>query len=225
MPPIDGAAPQRPTVAPGMEPMNDPSQLAALPLFPLQSVLFPGARLHLRVFEARYLDLVSRCLREQQPFGAVCLRQGSEVRSAGETVQFETTGVLAHLEDVDAEQAGVLRVHCNGGQRFEIEEPAQQPDGLWTARAWLLDDDVEVAPQAALIPTVRALANAIGALERQGGSPFSKPYRFDEAGWVANRWCELLPIPLAAKQKLMELEDPQMRLRLVDEYLRGKGVV
>ena len=76
-----------------------------------------------------------------------------------------------------------------------------------------------------MVATVRALANAIGALERKGGSPFLKPYRFDDAGWVANRWCELLPISLAAKQKLMALEDPQVRLRLVDEYLRGKGVV
>jgi Lon protease-like protein len=110
-------------------------------------------------------------------------------------------------------------------QRFEIDEPLQQADGLWTARAWLVDDDAVVAPLETMLSTVKALANAIGALERKSGSPFAKPYRFDDAGWVANRWCELLPISLAAKQKLMELEDPQMRLRLVDEYLRGKGVV
>ncbi|HSW27285.1 MAG TPA: LON peptidase substrate-binding domain-containing protein [Burkholderiaceae bacterium] len=208
------------------DPKPDPSSLPDLPLFPLQSVLFPGAQLSLRVFEARYLDLVSRCLREQQPFGAICLRQGSEVRtSADDAVLLESTGVLAKLEEVDAEQAGVLRVRCLGTQRFEIDEPVQQADGLWTARAWLIDDDAVVAPPEAMVPTVRALANAIGALERKGGAPFLKPFRFDDAGWVANRWCELLPISLAAKQKLMALEDPQMRLRLVDEYLRGKGVV
>jgi hypothetical protein len=207
------------------DPKPDPNSLPDLPLFPLQSVLFPGAQLNLRVFEARYLDLVSRCLREQQPFGAICLRQGSEVRSADEAVLLETTGVLARLEEVDAEQAGVLHVRCLGTHRFEIDEPEQQADGLWTARAWLIDDDALVAPPETMVATVRALANAIGALERKGGSPFLKPYRFDDAGWVANRWCELLPISLAAKQKLMALEDPQMRLRLVDEYLRGKGVV
>jgi len=208
------------------DPKPDPHSLADLPLFPLQSVLFPGAQLHLRVFEVRYLDLVSRCLREQQPFGAICLRQGSEVRSSGEdAVLLETTGVLARLEEVDAEQTSVLRVRCLGTQRFEIDEPVQQPDGRWTARAWLIDDEVVVAPPASMVATERALANAIGALERKGGSPFLKPYRFDDAGWVANRWCELLPISLAAKQRLMALEDPQVRLRLVDEYLRGKGVV
>jgi Lon protease-like protein len=207
-------------------PGNDPHSLPGLALFPLQSVLFPGAQLTLRVFEPRYLDLVSRCLREKQPFGVVCLRQGSEVRSPGdEPVLLESTGVLAQLQEVDAEQAGVLRVKCLGTQRFEIDEPLQQPDGLWTARAWLIDDDPLSAPPEAMLATVKALANAIGALERKSGSPFVRPYRFDDAGWVANRWCELLPISLAAKQKLMELEDPQMRLRLVDEYLRGKGVV
>jgi len=211
---------------PQSDPPNDPHSLPDLALFPLQSVLFPGAQLQLRVFEARYLDLVSRCLREKEPFGAICLRQGSEVRSADdETVLLEGTGVLAQLEEVDAEQTGVLRVRCLGTQRFEIDEPNRQADGLWTARAWLLDDDEVVAPLESMVASVRALANAIGALERKGGSPFIKPYRFDDAGWVANRWCELLPISLAAKQKLMELEDPQMRLRLVDEYLRGKGVV
>ena len=205
---------------------TDPHSLPRLALFPLQSVLFPGAQLQLRVFEPRYLDLVSRCLREKQPFGVVCLRQGSEVRAGGdEPVLLESTGVLAQLQEVDAEQAGVLRVKCLGTQRFEIEEPLQQPDGLWTARAWLVDDDPAAPPPEAMLATVKALASAIGALERKSGSPFTKPYRFDDAGWVANRWCELLPISLAAKQKLMELEDPLMRLRLVDEYLRGKGVV
>jgi Lon protease-like protein len=206
---------------------SDPHSLPHLALFPLQSVLFPGALLQLRVFEPRYLDLVSRCLREKQPFGVVCLRQGSEVRSAGseEPVLLESTGVLAQLQEVDAEQTGVLRVKCLGTQRFEIDEPLQQSDGLWTARAWLVEDDAVAPPPEAMLATVKALANAIGALERKSGSPFVKPYRFDDAGWVANRWCELLPISLAAKQKLMELEDPQMRLRLVDEYLRSKGVV
>jgi hypothetical protein len=72
---------------------------------------------------------------------------------------------------------------------------------------------------------VRALANAIATLKQQGSEPFLPPYSFDDAGWVANRWCELLPISLAAKQKLMELDQPQVRLQLVDEFLRTKGVI
>jgi hypothetical protein len=76
-----------------------------------------------------------------------------------------------------------------------------------------------------MLQTVQALAEAIRKLHEQGTEPFIKPYRLDEAGWVANRWCELLPISQAARQKLMELEDPVIRLSLVDGYLRDKKVV
>ena len=71
----------------------------------------------------------------------------------------------------------------------------------------------------------RSLAEAIHKLQEREHEPFAKPYRLDDAGWVANRWCELLPIPVAAKQKLMELEDPMIRLSLVDGFLRDKKVV
>ena len=200
-------------------------RVAALPLFPLQSVLFPGGQLALKIFEARYLDLISDCLRSRQPFGVVCLLQGGEVRS-DRTVRFESTGVLAQLDEVDSEQPGLLHARCSGTQRFRLDGPAtQQADGLWLGDAELLPDDTVTVPQAQFLPTVRALANAIATLQSQGNQPFRPPHRLDDAGWVANRWCELLPIPLGAKQKLMELPDPQLRLQLVHEYLRGKGVV
>jgi Lon protease-like protein len=209
------------TGAAGAGPEQAPLEL---PLFPLQSVLFPGALLPLKVFEARYLDLVGRCLRERSSFGVVCLRQGTDVARGG--VRFERAGVLARIDAVDAEQAGILHVRCTGTQRFAIDgEPRQQRDGLWLADVTPQADDEVQAPEPALLPTVKALANAIEALRGQGSTPFIEPYRYDDAGWVANRWCEILPIPLAAKQRLMLLPEPQLRLRLVDEYLRGKGVV
>jgi uncharacterized protein len=201
--------------------------LPALPLFPLRSVLFPGGLLALKVFEARYLDLVADCLRQQQPFGVVCLLQGDEVRAGkSAAVRFEQAGVLARLDDVDSEQPGVLRARCTGTRRFRLEGSArQQPDGLWIGSATLLPDDPVLPPPAGLQPTVLALANAIAKLKAQGAEPFNLPHRLQDAGWVANRWCEILPITLAAKQKLMELDDPQVRLQLVHDYLRGKGVV
>jgi uncharacterized protein len=201
-----------------------PTELA---LFPLRSVLYPGGLLRLKVFEARYLDLVSACLRESRPFGVVALRSGSEARVAGaaDAVEFENVGTLAELMDVDSAQPGILQVSCRGTQRFEIHGRAQQPDGLWLVQATLIADDDDTAPTAELIETVRGLAGAMKALRAQGAEPFVEPYRFERAGWVANRWCEILPISLAAKQKLLELQDPLVRLKLVDEYLRGKGVV
>ena len=201
--------------------------LVDVPLFPLKAVLFPGGLLSLKVFEARYLDLIGRCLRESKRFGVVCLRQGSEVQHPGDETPalFEELGVLAKVEEADAGVPGILQVRCVGTRRFRVSEPRKQADGLWVADAKRLPHDAQVLPPDGLVSTVRALANAIARLKQQGSLPFLQPYQFNDAGWVANRWCEILPIPLAAKQKLLELEDPLIRLQLVDEFLRGKGVV
>jgi hypothetical protein len=197
-----------------------------LPLFPLHLVLFPDAGLGLKIFEARYLDLMSRCLRERIPFGVVCLLKGGEAGTAAREARFERVGTLAHLQEVDAESAGILHVRCRGGQRFRLlEEPQQQADGLWTARAATLKADPARMPGAAMLQTVSALVEAIRKLAQQDQHPFPEPHRIDDAGWVANRWCEILPVPLAAKQKLMELDDPVIRLSVVDGYLRDKKVV
>jgi len=197
-----------------------------LPLFPLQSVLFPGGLLGLKVFETRYLDLVSTCLREQRQFGVVALRQGSEARTRpGETVEFESVGTVVELLEVDSAQPGILELRCRGTHRFTVHDREQQADGLWVAHTTPVPDDEDSAPTEALIETVRGLADAMDALKKQGAELFLQPYRFDNAGWVANRWCEILPISLAAKQKLMELPDALVRLELVDEFLRSKGVV
>jgi Lon protease-like protein len=203
-----------------------PAQTRTLPLFPLQSVLFPGATLGLRIFEARYLDLMSDCMRSQQAFGVICLRQGREVGPDDKTVQLEAVGTLAHLEAVDAEQPGILQVRCIGGERFRIHgTPAQRENGLWEAQVNDIRPDPMRQPGPAVLQTVAALAEAIRKLKEQDQLPFAPPYRLDDSGWVANRWCELLPISLAAKQKLMELEDPVIRLSLVDGFLRDKKVV
>ncbi|MDO9093855.1 MAG: LON peptidase substrate-binding domain-containing protein [Rubrivivax sp.] len=197
-----------------------------LPLFPLQTVLFPGALLGLRVFEARYLDLMADCLRTRQPFGVLCLKSGAEAGRGDAPLQVEDVGVLAHLDEVDAERPGILRVRCLGGERFRLlQAPTQRDNGLWVAPAQRVAPDVLRLPGPAVLATVSALAEAIRKLKDNDRVPFAPPYQLDDAGWVANRWCELLPISLAAKQKLMELEDPVIRLSLVDGYLRDKKVV
>lgn len=216
------------------EPAEKAPLLRALPLFPLQLVLFPDALLALRVFEARYLDMVAECLRSGSPFGVVCLRQGSEVATSptGETgvkrkpVELETVGTLARIDEVDAEQPGILHLRCTGLQRFRLlAAPTQRDNGLWVADVQALPADPPRAPGPAMQQTVRALAEAIQKLGQQDRVPFLPPWRLDEAGWVANRWCELLPVPLSAKQKLMALDDPVIRLSLVDGFLRDKQIV
>ena len=196
-----------------------------LPLFPLQSVLFPGGLLGLKVFEVRYLDLVGRCLREQRCFGVVALTKGNEVRNGGDEVTFESVGCAAELMEVDSAQPGILMVRCRGTRRFKTLTTEQQADGLWISRSHWLPDDERVRPGEALSGAVEGLRHAIASLKEKGATPFLEPYHFDDAGWIANRWCEILPISLAAKQKLMELPDPGVRLKLVDDFLRSKGVV
>ena len=196
-----------------------------LPLFPLRTVLFPGAVLGLKIFEARYLDLMTTCLRERSRFGVVCLLRGGEVVQADRAVDFESIGVEAELIDVDSAQAGILMIRCRGIERFEVRAPRQQADGLWLARVEALPADDRVAPAPPFEASVRALASAMRSIEQDASAPFLEPYRFDDAGWVANRWCEILPISLAAKHKLMALPDGQLRLEIVDEYLRDHQLV
>jgi Lon protease-like protein len=204
------------------------SAISELALFPLRTVLFPGGLLSLKVFEARYLDLMGSCLRQSKPFGVIALKRGREVRVDADDdadVTLEDIGTLAELIDIDSSAAGILQVRCRGTHRFTRGATAQRNDGLWLAQATLLPDDEVELPGQQYLGSVRGLANAITTLKAQGAEPFLEPHLFDQAGWVSNRWCEILPISLAAKQKLMELPDPQVRLQLVDEFLRSKRVV
>ena len=195
---------------------------AALPLFPLQTVLFPDGLLELKIFETRYLDLMSRCMREQRPFGVVALKRGGEARVSNDAVALYEVGTLAELIDVDSAEANILLVRCRGTQRFVLGATRQQADGLWLGEATAVADDPVMAPRAAHGNAVKSLADATRALEAQGAHPFLAPHRFDDAGWVANRWCEILPLPLEARQRLMTLADPLGRLEIVDSLMRTK---
>ncbi len=207
--------------------------LTPLPLFPLGSVLFPGGFLPLRIFEVRYLDLINKCHRSGAPFGVVSLTQGSEVRRAGaQTERFTAVGTLAKIQSFDALQAGLLEIECLGTQRFRIHSSAQQQYGLWTAEVEAMDDDVALGIPDDLRHTADALKRLIDTLQERRSLqtmddmrlPIRPPYRYDDCGWVANRWCELLPIQPAAKQRLMELESPLMRLELVCDLLAHTGI-
>ena len=193
---------------------------AALPLFPLQTVLFPDGLLELKIFEARYLDLISRCMRERCPFGVVGLKTGSEARVSGAAVALFDTGTLAELIEVDSAQANILLVRCRGTQRFTLGATHQQADGLWLGDATGLADDPVVAPATSHANVVKSLVDAVASLSAQGARPFLEPHRFDSAGWVANRWCEILPLPIDAKYRLLTLPDPLARLDIVDSLMR-----
>ena len=195
-----------------------------LALFPLHAVLMPGGRLTLKVFEARYLDLMSRCLRTGAPFGVITLREGGEVRTPGETVTLENVGCLAEIVECDAPGPGRLQLLCRGTRRFRLSAPPQAgADGLWSAPADILAEEPATAIPEALERVARALEEALKQLAEQGVTIGFEPHRFDDAVWVGHRWCELLPLSTPSRVALMALDDPIARLQTVDHLLHERA--
>jgi Lon protease-like protein len=202
--------------------------LQSLPLFPLGTVLFPGGVLPLRIFEVRYLDMIGRCQRTGAPFGVVSLTQGSEVRQPGAKEAFSSVGTLATITDFEIPRAGLMTIRASGTQRFRITSRDQLKHGLWVADVARLPADILVPIPADLKATAVALGKLIDSLQQKtaaaGQMPLQGPWRLDDCGWVANRWCELLPLPLEMKQRLMELDNPLVRLELVGDVLTRTGI-
>ncbi len=206
--------------------------LHSLPLFPLGSVLFPGGFLPLRIFEVRYLDMIGKCHKHGAPFGVVGLTQGAEVRVAGAAAEtFTEIGTLALIRELESPQSGLMQIECIGTQRFRVRASTLQKHGLWTAEVEAIADDVAVTIPEDLVHTATALRRLVDTLEARRSAegadglrlPVREPYSFDDCGWVANRWCELLPLQNSLKQRLMELDSPLMRLELVSDLLARGG--
>ncbi len=202
--------------------------LQSLPLFPLSAVLFPDGLLSLRVFEVRYLDMIAKCRKAGAPFGVVSLTQGGEVRRPGVHEAFAQVGTLATLLDFEQPQPGLMLVRATGTQRFRITSSDQLRHGLWVADVERIQPDLQVPVPEDLQPTADALQRLIQSLQLKadpsGPMPLLPPWKLDDCGWVANRWCELLPLPVALKQRLMELDNPMVRLELVSDVLARTGI-
>ncbi len=212
--------------------------LDSLPLFPLGTVLYPGGNLPLRIFEVRYLDMIRKCHKAGVPFGVVALTEGAEVqRPAGSgptgdafaNEVFVDVGTLATIEELSAPQPGLLVVRCTGQQRFRITRRDKLKHGLWVADTLRLPQDQSLALPPDLQPVADALGNLIKSLQEREvpveQMPFAPPYLLDDCAWVANRWCELLSLPLAHQQRLMELDNPLVRLELVGDMLERSGIL
>jgi len=211
--------------------MQTEHSLQALPIFPLSTVLFPGGLLPLRIFEVRYLDMVRRCHNEGTAFGVVALIAGNEVRQAGGAREvFHDVGTLARIDSFESLQPGLVMVQCTGTHRFRIERREQLRHGLWLADARPIADDIPVEVPDDLRPDAEALMQLIETLQQRidvpeaPPLPLSPPYRLNDCGWVANRWCELLPLQTELKHRLMALENPVVRLELVGDILARNGV-
>ena len=217
--------------------VTDILTLSSLPLFPLGTVLYPGGFLPLRIFEVRYLDMIGKCHRLGAPFGVVALTQGAEVQrpaGAGPTGDvfaneaFDSVGTLAMITEFSVPQPGLMLVRCTGGQRFRVTRSEKLKHGLWVADVAQLPQDQQITVPEDLQVVSRALGNLIKTLQERAvpddQMPLQPPYLLDDCAWVANRWCELLSLPLDAKQRLMALDNPLVRLELVGDMLARSGI-
>lgn len=189
-----------------------------VPIFPLNAVLFPGGLLPLRVFEARYMDMTRDCMKRGEAFGVCLIREGSEV---GAPAVPEGIGCLAKILEWDMQQQGILNIKTRGGQRFRILERRTSTQGLTSAEVELIPPEENVAVPEEFVSCVRLLEMVVAD---KGKAIFAEPHAFNDASWVGYRLAEILPVPLIAKQKLLELTDSLGRLSILQRFLESRGL-
>lgn len=186
------------------------------PLFPLNTVLFPGGPLPLRIFEARYVDMVRHCMRERCPFGVLLIRSGSEVGAAG-TSDLCAVGTLARIVDFNVLPDGLLGISCLGDRRFTVTRHWQQDDGLHVGEVEFKAPD----PPTDLPGEYLHLGELLRKVLPELGDLYANvPKHFSDAGWVGCRLAEILPLALSEKQYCLELDDPIVRLARLNPLIR-----
>ena len=185
-------------------------------IFPLNTVLFPGGVLPLKIFEQRYLEMTKVCISEDRPFGVCLIKEG---RETGTPAVPQDIGCLARIAQWDMPQLGVFHLQVQGIRRFRIVNTTVEKSGLIAASIECMPIDAEVAPQETLCADV---LKAI--IEKIGAAHFPAPHRFDDAAWIGYRLSEVLPLNLETKQELLRLTDPQTRLTQLSRILSEQGL-
>lgn len=185
-----------------------------VPIFPLHTVLFPDGPLPLRIFEPRYLDMISRCLKEETKFGVILIASGSEVGEAN----MASVGTLAVIEDWYQGSDGILGVTALGVTRFRLDRVDRQTDGLYLGETEALEPE----PRQALPEEYKSMASLLEVVIDDLGKLYQDLDRdYDDATWVGRRFAEILPISNDQKQYCLELNDPVKRLAYVQPLLRS----
>jgi len=199
-----------------------------VPLFPLGTALFPGGYIALKIFEARYLDMMKRCLRENTLFGVVSILDNKTLDSdSTPTANLSSIGTLAKLEEFDAIQPALYMTKSYGMERFKVLNMKQEPDGLWMGQVELIDADPQIPlPKehekvASMLDEIIAIITSEGLL---GEEAIKIPENRNDCGWVSNRLAELLPISLAQKNHLLAQINPRIRLDLISEVIEDDGL-
>ena len=184
-----------------------PAEITSLPLFPLHSVLLPGATIGLRVFERRYLDLVRDCGRTGSSFGVCLILDGSDVGAPAVPAAY---GTEVRIEDFDVGNDGVLVLRLRGTRRFRVQRSRVRDNGLVVGEvSWCEpDSDDELRPEHGLLATV------LERMLEQVGVEFASagPGLLDQAAWVGWRLAELLPLSEGQRLSLLQEDDPHRRL-------------
>ncbi len=185
-----------------------------IPLFPLRTVLFPQGPLPLRVFEPRYLDMVSRCMKNDSDFGVVLV---NESENEGD-VQLAVVGTRARISDWYQGSDGLLGITAVGLTRFRVIEIDRQADGLHLGRV----EDLPAEPQQPLPDEYKSMAGLLQAIVEDLGKLYEPlPKNYDDASWVSQRFAEILPMEIEQKQACLEMNDPIERLAVLRPLLRS----
>jgi hypothetical protein len=185
-----------------------------LPLFPLNTVVFPGGRLPLRIFEQRYIDMVKQAIADSSPFGICAIREGQET---GTPAVPYTVGTLVRITDWDMPETGILHIDTQAEKRFIIRSTRTEPSGLLIGTMDPVSAEPAIAIPHELELAVEILRHIIG---EYGEAHFPAPHDFDDAVWVGYRLSEVLPLKLSTKQNLLEMNNGVTRLRILTEFLK-----
>ncbi len=194
--------------------MSAAAKQTRMPLFPLNTVVFPGGRMSLRIFEQRYIGMVKQAIANDSPFGLCAIREGQET---GAPALPYSVGTRVRITDWDMPETGILHIDTQAETRFVIRQTEVKPSGLLVGTV----DDVSAEP-VSVIPDDLGLAVEIlrRIIDEYGQTYFSLPHAFDDAVWVGYRLSEVLPLKLSVKQNLLEMNDSVTRMRILTEFLK-----
>lgn len=184
-----------------------------IPIFPLNTVLFPGGVLPLRIFEQRYLEMTKECLRDNRSFGVFLISEGHEV---GAPAVCADVGCLAAITDWEMPQLGIFHLLTQGQSKARILQRRVEKNGLMRGEV-VLDEEKSIP----IAPRFQRCAEMLRKIiEKTGEQHFLQPFHYEDALWVSYRLAEILPMELAARQRLLELRDAEERLEILSQLLQ-----
>ena len=183
-----------------------------IPIFPLRTILFPGSKLPLRIFEPRYLDMVSTCMRSKREFGIALSRKVPQLGM----LETYATGTLATIIDWNQGNDGLLGITVLGTNKFELLSMIKQEDGLNIGEIKIIEreEDFKAPPNFDnMISLLEAILDDIDLYD-------DKEKFFESASWVSFRYAEILPLKIEDKQKCLEINDPILRLNFLEPLIK-----